>query len=174
MNLKYIKNKLIIIFLLFATNVYSQDKIIYLDMNLIINESKAGQSINSQMQKVLDDNNAKYQSLEKKLRKEEKDIVKKKNILDPEKFNEEVANFKKKINSLKIERNKKINDLKQRNINAKNELVKKITEILAKYSAENKIDLVLNKESIILGKKTIDITEIILDLLDKEIKKIKY
>ncbi len=174
MKLKIIKIKLLIIFLLFTTNVYSQDKIIYLDMNLIINQSKAGQSINSQMQKIFDDNNTKYQSLEKKLRKEEEDIAKKKNILEPEKFNEEVVNFKKKINSLKIERNKKINDLKQRNVRAKNELVEITTKILAKYSAENGIDLVLNKESIILGKKTIDITQIILDLLDKEIKKIKY
>ncbi len=170
----YFKIKYIIILLLLTTNVQSQDKIIYLDMNLIINNSKAGQSINTQMQKILDDNNSKYQSLEKKLRKEEEDIVKKKNILEPEKFKEEVLNFKKKINVLKKERNQKINDLKQRNIKAKNELVEKITNILAKYSAENNIDLVLNKESIILGKKTIDITDIILDLLNKEVKKIKY
>jgi len=170
----YFKIKYIIILLLLTTNVQSQDKIIYLDMNLIINNSKAGQSINTQMQKILDDNNSKYQSLEKKLRKEEEDIVKKKNILEPEKFKEEVLNFKKKINVLKKERNQKINDLKQRNIKAKNELVEKVTNILAKYSAENNIDLVLNKESIILGKKTIDITDIILDLLNKEVKKIKY
>ena len=108
------------------------------------------------------------------IRKEEEDIVKKKNILEPEKFKEEVLNFKKKINVLKKERNQKINDLKQRNIKAKNELIEKVTNILAKYSAENNIDLVLNKESIILGKKTIDITDIILDLLNKEVKKIKY
>lgn len=170
----YFKIKYIIILLLLTTNVQSQDKIIYLDMNLIINNSKAGQSINTQMQKILDDNNSKYQSLEKKLLKEEEDIVKKKNILEPEKFKEEVLNFQKKINVLKKERNQKINDLKQRNIKAKNELVEKITNILAKYSAENNIDLVLNKESIILGKKTIDITDIILDLLNKEVKKIKY
>lgn len=170
----YIKIKLLIIFFLFTTSVYSQEKIVYLDMTLLINQSKAGQSINTQMQKVLDKNNSEYQSIEKKLRKEEEDIAKKKNILEPEKFKEEVNNFKKKINQLKTERNKKINDIKQRNIKAKNELVENITKILAKYSAENKVDLVLNKESIVLGIKTIDITELILDLLNKEVKKIKF
>ncbi len=174
MRFMYVNIKLLIIFFLFTTNVYSQEKIVYIDMNLLINQSKAGQSINTQMQNVLDKNNSDYQSIEKKLRKEEEDIAKKKNILEPEKFNEEVVNFKKKINQLKIERNKKINDLKQRNIKAKNTLVEKITKILAKYSAENQVDLVLNKESIILGIKTIDITQLILELLDKEVKKIKY
>ena len=174
MRFMYVNIKLLIFFFLFTTNVYSQEKIVYIDMNLLINQSKAGQSINTQMQNVLDKNNSDYQSIEKKLRKEEEDIAKKKNILEPEKFNEEVVNFKKKINQLKIERNKKINDLKQRNIKAKNILVEKITKILAKYSAENQVDLVLNKESIILGIKTIDITQLILELLDKEVKKIKY
>ena len=58
-------------------------------------------------------------------------------------------------------------------MDAKNELVKVATKILAGYSAKNEISLVLNKESIILGKKTIDITNEILELLDKEIKTIK-
>ena len=74
----YIKIKLLIIFFLFTTSVYSQEKIVYLDMTLLINQSKAGQSINTQMQKVLDKNNSEYQSIEKKLRKEEEDIAKKK------------------------------------------------------------------------------------------------
>ena len=98
----------------------------------------------------------------------------KKNVLDPDKYNTEVNIFKNKINKLKIERNKEIEDIQKRNVKAKNELVNVITKILAKYSAEKEINLVLRKESIILGKKTIDITSEILTLLDKEIKKVKF
>ena len=143
-------------------------------MDALINDSKAGISINNQMKKILDKNNSDYQILEKKLREEEKDLLNKKNVLDPDKYNTEVNIFKNKINKLKIERNKEIEDIQKRNIKAKNELVKVVTNILAKYSAENEIQLVLRKESIILGKKTIDITSEILTLLDKEIKKIKF
>ena len=70
--------------------------------------------------------------------------------------------------------NEEIEDIKKRNVKAKNELVSIISEILAKYSAENQIKLVLNKESIILGIKTIDITNEILTLLDKKVKNIKF
>ena len=166
--------KISIISFILTINAYSNEKIVYVDMNSLINNSKAGISINNQMKKILDKNNSEYQTLEKKLRQEEKDLLNKKNVLDPEKYNAEVNIFKNKINKLKIERNKEIEDIQKRNIKAKNELVTVVTNILAKYSAENGIQLVFRKESIILGKKTIDITSEILTLLDKEIKKIKF
>ena len=48
-------------------------------MNSLINNSKAGTSINNQMKKILDKNNSEYQTLEKKLRQEEKDLLSQKN-----------------------------------------------------------------------------------------------
>ena len=174
MKLLLVKIKAFVIFFILTTNAFSNEKIVYVDMNSLINSSKAGTSINNQMKKILDENNSEYQSLEKKLRQEEKDLLNKKNVLDPEKYKNEVNIFKKKINKLKTERNNEIEDIKKRNIKAKNELVGIVTEILAKYSADNEINLVLNKESIILGKKTIDITNEILALLDKKVKKIKF
>ena len=166
--------KISVISLILTINAYSNEKIVYVDMNSLINNSKAGTSINNQMKKILDKNNTEYQTLEKKLRQEEKDLLNKKNVLDPDKYSAEVDIFKNKINKLKIERNKEIEDIQKRNVKSKNELVNVITKILAEYSAENEIKLVLRKESIILGKKTIDITSEILTLLDKEIKKIKF
>ena len=166
--------KISVISFILTINAYSNEKIVYVDMNTLINNSKAGTSINNQMKKILDKNNSEYQSLEKKLRQEEKDLLNKKNVLDPNKYKDEVNIFKNKINKLKIERNKEIEDIQKRNVKAKNELVSIVTEILAKYSAENQIKLVLNKESIILGIKTIDITNKILTLLDKKVNKIKF
>ena len=174
MKLAFVKIKIFIIFFILTINAYSNEKIVYVDMNSLINNSKAGTSINSQMKKILDDNNSEYQTLEKKLRQEEKDLLNKKNVLDPDKYNTEVNIFKNKINKLKIERNKEIEDIQKRNVKAKNELAGVVTKILARYSADNEINLVLRKESIILGKKTIDITSEILTLLDKEIKKVKF
>ena len=174
MRLLLVKIKIFIILFILTINAYSNEQIVYVDMNSLINNSKAGTSINNQMKKILDKNNSEYQTLEKKLRQEEKDLLNKKNVLDPDKYNTEVNIFRDKINKLKIERNKEIEDIQKRNVKAKNELVNIVTEILANYSAENQIKLVLNKESIILGVKTIDITSEILTLLDKEIKKIKF
>jgi len=174
MRLLLVKIKIFIILFILTINAYSNDKIVYVNMDSLINDSKAGISINNQMKKILDKNNSDYQILEKKLREEEKDLLNKKNVLDPDKYNTEVNIFKNKINKLKIERNKEIEDIQKRNIKAKNELVNIVTKILAKYSADNEIELVLRKESIVLGKKNIDITNEVLTLLDKEIKKITF
>ena len=174
MKLLLVKIKIFVIFFILTFNAYSNDKIVYVNMDALINDSKAEISINNQMKKILDKNNSEYQTLEKKLRQEEKDLLNQKNVLDPDKYNTEVNIFKNKINKLKIERNKEIEDIQKRNIKAKNELVNIVTKILAKYSADNEIELVLRKESIVLGKKNIDITNEVLTLLDKEIKKITF
>ena len=100
--------KISVISFILTINAYSNEKIVYVDMNSLINSSKAGTSINNQMKKILDKNNSEYQSLEKKLRQEEKDLLNKKNVLDPNKYKDEVNIFKNKINKLKIERNKEI------------------------------------------------------------------
>ena len=142
-------------------------------MNILINTSKAGVSINKQMQKLIDNNNKEYEKIEKKLLKEEKDILKKKNILDPEKYNQEIITFKNKIANLRNERKDKVSLIRNKNVKAKNDLVNHVTKILAEYSAKNEITLVLNKDGIILGKKNIDVTEKILELLNKKIKNIK-
>ena len=122
-------------------------------MNVLINNSKAGISINKQMQKLIDNNNKEYEKIEKKLLKEEDDILKKKNILDPEKYNQEIITFKNKIANLRKERKEKVSLIRNKNVKAKNDLVNHVTKILAEYSSKNEITLVLNKDGIILGKK---------------------
>ena len=164
----------ILFFVIFFSSIsYAIEKIVYVDMNFLINSSKAGISINKQMENLIKNNNQEYEKIEKKLLKEEEDILKKKNVLDPQKFNEEVSNFRDKIKKFRTERGNQIENIKTKNINAKNELVKIVTKVLAEYSAKNEISLVLNKEGIILGKKDIDISEKILETLNKEVKNIK-
>ena len=48
----------------------------------------------------------------------------------------------------------------------------KITKVLAEYSDENSIDLIIQKKNIIIGKKELDITQDFLDIVNKKIKKI--
>ena len=81
--------------------------------------------------------------------------------------------FKQKFKSLEINEKKNIDQITNKNLNAKQELVNHVTKILAEYSAKNEISLILNKEGIIIGKKDIDITEKILVLLNNKVKNIK-
>ena len=173
--MKFIKTqvKTFIILFFFLTNAYSTEKIVYIDMNVLINTSKAGVSINNQMKKLVDQNNKEYEKLEKKLVNEENELLKKKNVVEPQQFNEEIKGFQTKIQEFRNKRKKNIDQITNKNINAKKELVNHVTKILAEYSSKNEISLILNKEGIIIGKKDIDITEKILVLLNNKVKNIK-
>ena len=46
--------KISVISFILTINAYSNEKIVYVDMNTLINNSKAGTSINNQMKKILD------------------------------------------------------------------------------------------------------------------------
>ena len=53
------------------------------------------------------------------------------------------------------------------------EIVKILSPILAEYSKENNISIIMDKKNIIVGKTELNITKEILALLDDKIKKIK-
>ena len=72
MKLLLVKIKIFIIFFILTINAYSNEQIVYVDMNSLINNSKAGTSINNQMKKIVDKNNSEYQSLEKNYVKKKK------------------------------------------------------------------------------------------------------
>ena len=108
--MKFIKTqvKTFIILFFFLTNAHSNEKIVYIDMNFLINTSKAGVSINNQMKKLVDQNNKEYEKLEKKLVNEENELLKKKNVVDPQQFNEEIKGFQTKIQEFRNKRKKNL------------------------------------------------------------------
>ena len=54
------------------------------------------------------------------------------------------------------------------------EILKVLNPIIAKYVDLNSISLVIPKKNIIVGKKNLDITEQIIQLLNNDIKKLKF
>ena len=79
--------------------------------------------------------------------------------------NKDVKNFNTNIN-------KKRQDLIKFQNNARGEFSKKLKPILEDYSSKNSIVMILRKENLLLGKKSLDITKNILELFNKNVKKI--
>ena len=67
------------------------------------------------------------------------------------------------------EKNIKLNKLKDESAKL---ILKNINEIISEYSEKNSISMIVEKKSIIIGKSELNITNDILDLLNKKIKKI--
>ena len=53
---------------------------------------------------------------------------------------------------------------------AKQELLQKLNPIIKKYMSDNKIRIVLDREAVLLGDSSLDITSKIIEILNKELK----
>ena len=162
-----------IFFFIFFTNSYAQEKIVYLDINFLINESDAGKYINNELKKINDKNVEEFKEIELSIKTEEENILKQKNLLKEDEFNKKIENLRNKYKSYQDLSSSKSNDLKKLRNNAANQLLIIINEILAEYSTKNKISLIMEKKNVVIGKSELDITKNILELLNKKIKKVE-
>ena len=163
---------LIFFILIFTENLYADNKIIYIDINKIISNSESGKYLNKELNKINNENITEFKNIEKELKAEEESILKQKNILKESEFNSKVSELREKVNSYNEFKKKKNNDLKNLRDNAAKKILDILNLILSEYSAKNSISLIIDKKNIIIGKSELDVTNQIMDLLNKKIKKV--
>ena len=161
-----------ILFFFFITISQSVSEIVYIDINKILNESAAGKKALGELEKNIKESNELFSSNEKNLIDEEKKIITQKNILSEEDYNKKLIELSNKVKTYNLNKNKKIKELNDKKISYRNKLIELLNPIIAKYASENNIDIVIRKEQMIVGKTELDISEPILSIANKEIKKI--
>ena len=169
-------SKKIILFLIiffFSTKLFSEQKIVYLNMDKIITESIAGKKFINEYVKKKEKNIEIFKNTENKFKKEETDILLKKNILNNDEYNKIVNDFKKRLQEYKIKKSNTINNHEKIKIKGTNNLLIKIGPILEKYSIDNSISIILQKKNILIGQKELDITNLIMKKLNEKIKNIE-
>ena len=169
-------NKILISTLLFIFILvpgYSSEKIVYLDVEKIMQESKAGKSIISQLKKKREISISKFQKKEKEILEKEKKLISQKNVLKKEEFEAKLKELRTDVAIYQKERNKTSNEIGNSRIKASTKLIKKLTPILEDYSKKNSISIIIQKKNIVMGKKEDDITKDILELVNQKIKTIK-
>ena len=142
-------------------------------MDRLVNVSKPGSSIFNQLKDINDKNLIFLKKEEKKFKEKEKKLIAQKNIISETDFKNKVDELKSEVNNYNQNRNeiiKKFNKLKVENTN---NLLKLINPILAKYSTENEISIILQKKDLIIGKTELDITDKIITIINNEIKEYK-
>ncbi len=163
----------IIIFFIISLPSYSSEKIVYLDVEKIMQESIAGKAIIAKIKKKRETSISQFKKKEKEIFEKEKKLISQKNILNEEEFKKKIQNLRSDISKYQKERNKASNDLVQIRIKASTNLIKKLTPILETYSKDNSIRIIVQKKHIVMGSKEDDITKDILNLVNKKIKSIK-
>jgi outer membrane protein len=167
------KKNLIYIFIIFFSTISfskSNENIVYLDLDNIVKNTKAGKSIINKLKVSKDSALKKFEKKEKALKKVEEDINKQKNVLSKEELKNKISDFRKEIASFRNDREKLINDFNIKKIQEFEKFFKKVTPIIGKYVEEKNIDIVLDKKNIFLANKNNDITNEIIKLIDDKIK----
>ena len=169
------KKKIIYILLFFSISVtsYSSEKIVYLDVEKIMQESIAGKAIIVKIKKKRETSISKFKKKEKEIVEKEKKLISQKNVLSEEEFKKKIQDLRSDISKYQKERNNASNDIARTRIKASTNLIKKLTPILETYSKENSIRIIIQKKHIVMGSKEDDITKDILDLVNQKIKSIK-
>ncbi len=172
--MKFLKFFLIILLLQITTNiVYAESKVAFLDMQFIMDKSLAGQSLKKQLENLHKKNLDDFNKKESELKKKEQEILDKKNILSKEEFQKEISKLRNEVKDYNNNRNEKINSLTKKRLESMEKIIKSLSPILADYSKEKNISLIIDKKNIIVGKTELNITNEILKILDNKIKKVK-
>jgi Skp family chaperone for outer membrane proteins len=156
--------------LLITTSIsLSAEKIVFFDIDYVISKSKAGNKITKKLEKINKNNIKILNEEKKKLDKELSEIKKVQNVIEKKELQKKV----KMHNSNLVEFNKKKKELSDNLKNAKKEeiiqLVNKINPILQEYMNVNSIDIILSKQGVYISKTNYDITQNILEIVNKKI-----
>ena len=161
---------LIIFYNLFFLNVNADNKIVFLDIDYVINNTSIGKKVLNDLNKLNENNVKILKKKETELKDIENTIKSKKNLISEEEYNKEIVNLSTKITEFKDEKKKMVNDFNKKKDNEFLNLLSKIDPLIKKLMFENKIDVVLDKKNIIIGSNNSDITQDLIELINTNLQ----
>ena len=159
----------IIIISFFATNNSYANKIVYIDIDYILNKSIKGQNISNILEKENKITADKFNIIEENLKIEEKQIISKKNILNDDEFRKLIQDFQIKVNNFNSEKGNSVELLNAKKINLTKDFISQINPIFVEFAQKNSISIILKKKDIIMGDSSLDKTLEFLNLVNEKI-----
>ena len=161
-------------FLIFFFNFntsYSSEKIAFIDLDFVLKNSNIGKSILEDIEKLNNKNIKELKKKESELKKNEEEILPKKNILSEEEYKKELDLLKDKIKKYKLLKDEMVSNFQnKKQISLKN-FFNQITPIIQNYMDENSINILLDRKNVFIGKTDSDITNSIIEKINNELKK---
>ena len=168
--MKYLVKFFVVTFLLLiCTHVSAEQKIAYLDMKFVLNNSNAGKGAQDFLQKSFKENQKKFVDEENALKKEENDLLAQKTILTKEEYQKKSDNLRKKVIDYQSQRRLSLEKITTQRAEARQKLLEILDPILKTYTEENNISLVIDKKDVLVGNTDLDITNIIVKKLNKKL-----
>ena len=165
----FVKFFVVTFFLLFCTAITAEEKIVILDLKYVLNNSKAGKGAQDFLKKTYNDNVKKNTNMEEALKEEEKDLLTKKAIITKQEYTKKSDALRKKVIDYQSQRRDSIDKITTLRTESRKTLFKALDPILEAYIKENNISLVIDKKNTLGGNPKNDITQIIVEKLNKSL-----
>ena len=159
----------VLILFFFSTNSFSENNIVYLDIQYIIDKSKLGEYYKKELGKINKKNNSKLEVERNILKKKETELNNQKNILSNDKIKIKLEEINKLIKDYNILKNQTDKSMMLEKKKYTSEILKIVNPLITEYVKNNGITLVLEKKNILVGVKSLDVTNIILDMFNNEV-----
>ena len=156
--------------LLNSNSVALANKIAYIDLDLILQNTNYGKNVFKIIENYKDRKHDEILDSERKLKSLEQNILNKKNIVSEAEFNSELNDFQNKMYDLNVFKQQvkiEFNNFRDKEIS---NFFNKINPFIQTYLNNNSIDVLFNIENIIVGKENLDITNEIVKLINQNIK----
>ena len=172
--MKYIVKIIVITYLIFGTTTaFAEDKVVYIDMNKILTDSKVGIFVEKELTKSHEAKLDNFNKTEEELKKEEIDLISKRNVMAREEFDKNVKILNEKAQEYQTQRRAWFDDIGQKRNKARAEVLKSLDPIMTEYFEKNNISLILYKRNIAIRTGELDVTDIIIDELNNKLPSIK-
>ena len=163
-------NKFLLIFFIYLTsiNVTNSQETAFIDIDYIMENSNIGKKVLENINKLDKENIENLKRKNQSLKELEITIKNKKNIISEEAFKKEIVSYQSKINEYKKDKDKIVKNFNEFKRKELENVFKKITPIINNYMEENSVNVLFDSKNIFMGLKKSNITEDILEIINKK------
>ena len=168
--MKYLVKFFVVTFLLLiCTHASAEQETVYLDMKFILNNSKAGKDAQDFLKKSLQENEKQFSKKVDELKAKERDLLAIKATLNKEEYKKKSDELRKKVTEFQAQRRAFLEKITKQRADARQKLLEKLDPILKTYIKENDISIVIDSKNVLMANTDLDITNIIVEKLNKEL-----
>jgi len=168
--MRYLKIIFFVLLILNFYNVSFAEETYFIDMNNLLNQSKAGKGAQDFLKKRIVTADKKFKEEGELLKKEEIDLIAKKKTISADEYKKKLNQLREKNIKFQRKRTNFTRAIATQRADARNRLLKALDPILTKYMSENNIQIIIYKKYVVMANSKLDLTDKVLGIFNKELK----
>lgn len=148
--------------------------IVVVDANRVQRESLAGKAVAAERERYQQSFNGEFEGARKRLQSAEQDLVRQRSSLPSESFQDKVRELNARIAEFQRQYQSAVRALDKSTAVASNELQKAVVGVTSEVASEAGAGLVLHKQQVFLHDERMDITNVVIERLNKRISSVPF